>query len=139
MTLIEIDKQIEETRNKLFDLREQRSKILAGEYDLRGKYIYHEYYGYMYVLEQYNPRYHENVIVLQGLEFRANPGVHSEDCFFSLNALGIWEIPVQSYQDYMQKKMFKEITKEEFYTKLKNSLKEISITSEKVFKELTDE
>lgn len=139
MTLVEIDKQIEETRNKLFDLQEQRSKIFAGEYDWGGKYIYHEYYGYMYVLEQYNPRYHENVIVLQGLTFRANPGVHSEDCFFSLNALGIWEIPVLSYQDYMQKKMFKEITKEEFYTELKNSLKEISITSEKVFKELTDE
>ena len=33
MTLVEIDKQIEETRNKLFDLREQRSKIFAGEYD----------------------------------------------------------------------------------------------------------
>ena len=34
--------------------------------------------------------------------------------------------------------MFKELTKEKFYTEFKKSLKKISVTSEKAFKELTN-
>lgn len=138
MTLLEIDKQIEETHNKLFDLQNQRNKILCGEYNWKGKYIYHEYYGYMYVAEQIPPRKYVDTIVLQGFKFQSNPVIYSDDCFFTLKALGEWEIPIQSYQRYIQKKMFKELTKEEFYSEFKKSLKEISIASGKVFKELTD-
>lgn len=138
MTLLEIDKQIEETCNKLFDLRNQRTRMLCGEYNWEGKYIYHEYYGYMYVAEQIPPGDDGNTIILQGFKFQSNPVIYSDDCFFALNALGEWEIPIQSYQRYIQKKMFKELTKEEFYSEFKKALKEISIASEKVFKELTD-
>ena len=90
MTLLEIDKQIEETCNKLVDLRDQRSKILCCEHDWKGKYIYHKDYGYMHVVEQIPPRDGENTIALQGFKFQSNPGVYSDNCFFTFNALGEW-------------------------------------------------
>ena len=138
MTLLEIDKQIEETCNKLVDLRDQRSKILCCEHDWKGKYIYHKDYGYMYVVEQIPPRDGENTIALQGIKFQSNPGVYSDNCFFTFNALGEWEIPIQKYQKYIEKRMFKELTKEKFYAEFKKSLKKMSIASEKVFKKLTN-
>ncbi len=117
-SLEEIQKEISSLSDKLSILYKKRDALKMSGVNYKGKYLYHESYGYIYVQSQFV--YYEH-FVLQGFTFNVSFSPYTDDFYYKVDALSEWHI---RFSDQFFEKEVKEITKEEFLEEFSKTLDE---------------
>lgn len=125
-TLKEVQKEISSLTKKLNVLYKKRDMIKTMNHDYRGKYLYHNNYGYIYVQSQYVD---EEYLVLQGFVFYYSFSPYNDDFYYKVDALQDWRIRINSsFKDEV-----KEITKEKFIKDFNKGLNELKEKTPEMF------
>lgn len=120
MTLEEISKKIEGLNREVEELMREREKQLIGNCEYVRKYIYCQYYGYMYVTEEFLD-YRAREVIMRGFSFNYSTSPYADNFWFSSDACKEWRLSLNRWNDLIKQGDLKEVTKEEFMSAFENA------------------